>query len=334
MSFLIQELADLTDLNGLKLPIKARWLAAISGHEELAEAAEFARQQALPVVVIGEGSNLVPVRDVDAVVLLMQMRGRTATDNRVKVSAGENWHQLVSQLVSERRYGLENLALIPGTAGAAPIQNIGAYGVELADRLLSLDAFNIQTGEVVSFSGAECQFGYRNSRFKREPDWVITSLELAVSNADEPVLTYPGISEWIDQEEMEPGCEAAFDAVVSIRTAKLPDPRLLPNVGSFFKNPVVSESMLTELDQADMPKYQQPGGQIKLSAAWLIDQTGLKGQRIGGICVSDQHALVLINLGNGTGDDVLELTQLIRDRVKDRFGITLDVEPSVIPHVS
>ena len=330
MAITIQEQADLQALNGLGLRSIARYLVDIDSMEALREAAAFARSHRLPVIPVGEGSNLVPAADLDAVVLRLQLPGIQVDDNRVTVAGGENWHSLVAAMTGSGLYGLENLALIPGTAGAAPVQNIGAYGVELCDRFVGLRAYHLETDEVVAFNRDDCEFGYRDSIFKREKHWVITELVLQLTREDIPEVTYPGIAAWLDAEGMEANCEAVFDAVVSIRTDKLPDPHVLPNVGSFFKNPVVGEDVVENINRTDMPAFPQPGGQTKLSAAWLIDQAGLKGARCGGVCVSDQHALVLINLGGGTGSQLLELIDTVQRRVAEQFGVTLDVEPSVL----
>lgn len=331
MSLQLLENVDLTARNGLRLPARARYYAVLNDIDELPAIRERGLALGLPILVMGEGSNLVLTADINALVVSVEASGVKLHGDQVTVAAGENWHELVARTVSEGYYGLENLALIPGTAGAAPVQNIGAYGVELADRLTSLDAFSLETGTFETFSAQECGFGYRDSRFKREPGWIITSLTLQLNRQDSPVLGYPGLMEWLASHQLPGECRNVFAAVVALRQAKLPDPLKIPNVGSFFKNPVVPAQTVARIGRSDMPVFEAPDHRVKLSAAWLIDQCGLKGERSGGISVSPQHALVLINDGNGRGDDLIALVQRVRSRVERNFGIRLEVEPAAFP---
>ena len=227
---------------------------------------------------------------------------------------------------------LENLALIPGTVGAAPVQNIGAYGVELSDRLLSLKALHIPTLEQNTFNNTECQFAYRDSLFKKSDEWVITEVSLALSKSCEGITSYPGIGSYLEERQLGTSGESIVAAVSHIRALKLPDPSRVPNVGSFFKNPVLADGRAKTFAKAfpDVVQFAVAGGK-KLSAAWLIDHVGLKGYRVGRFVVSEKHALVIINEGNGKQLELFELVGIVKQRVKDTFGIDLEIEPRVYP---
>ena len=327
-----QESFSLKKLNSLRLSSWARWFCEVNDLEELLEAAMFAKERSLRVLVLGSGTNLILGRHIDGLVIRNNLRGTTLSDFEVKAASGEKWEALVEFCNYKGVPGLENLALIPGSVGAAPIQNIGAYGVELSDRVRSVEALNLITSETVTFSNAECEFSYRDSRFKKEKEWFVTGLTITPNN--ELVFEYPDVKAYLEENELKMSSKAIYQAVCAARTRKLPDYRSFPNVGSFFKNPVVTTEEYQTLKNRfpEMPKHIHPRG-IKLSAAWLIDSLGLKGKSVGGISVSRQHALVLVNHSGGTFHDLQEMSEIIRSKVYSAYHVLLELEPEVYPPV-
>lgn len=288
--------------------------------------------------VLGGGSNVVFSRNPSVPVL--HMRGsRVDIESRdgavlVTASAGHPWHHFVEVCLAAGAFGLENLALIPGTVGASPIQNIGAYGVEMRDFFHSLTAWDADSGRLLTLSSDDCCFGYRNSVFKTSSGrrLVITSVTFRLSATPKIMIDYGDVRTILQDMLIEkPTPRDVFDAVCRIRRSKLPDPDVLPNVGSFFKNPILEADALARLRRGcpDVPQYAQNDGRAKVAAGWLIDQCGWKGRRVGNAVVHERQALVLINLGT-TADDVLRLAELIRADVFDRFLIELEVEPIVL----
>ena len=313
-----------------------------------------------PLFVLGGGSNIVLTGDLHSLVLKIEIMGRrlvqeTASDWIVEVGAGEPWHGAVDWTLAQGYAGLENLALIPGTVGASPVQNIGAYGVELQDRFDSLDAFDLLTGEVFTLNAAQCAFGYRDSVFKHAPAAsdgppgslprgmglagraVITQVRFRLTKTWKPELGYTEL----ERRAQEMGSAAptprqVFDWVCEIRRAKLPDPAVLGNAGSFFKNPTVSPEQCADIIARD-PKvvhYLLADGRIKLAAGWMIDACGWKGKSVGNAAVYEKQALVLVNRGEGgdnvTGGEVMTLARAIQTSVYERFGIRLEPEPVVL----
>ena len=329
----IQQNTSLLEQNYLRLPATAAWYCEAVSREDLREALSFAQSRKTEVMILGVGSNIVLTGDVNACVIKMASSGISVQEESVTVAAGENWHGLVKQLTAEGLYGLENLALIPGCAGAAPIQNIGAYGVELSDRLVSVTAVDARTQQQNTFSAQDCELGYRTSLFKKETNWIVTELQLALSRDNEAIAHYPGVLKWIAKSNLEVNPKSVFDAVVALRTQKLPNPDQTPNVGSFFKNPILDRERIEALKKQfpSLPAFDYSSTQQKLSAAWLIDQAGLKGESDGDMVVSEQHALVLINRGTATGQNVLGLVATIRARVNELFGVHLETEPRFYP---
>jgi UDP-N-acetylmuramate dehydrogenase len=248
----------------------------------------------------------------------------------VEAGAGENWHEFVAWTLSQGLPGLENLALIPGTVGAAPIQNIGAYGLEMGERFERLRAIELSTGEIREFDRDACAFGYRDSFFKREgrARFVIVSVTFRLPKAWTPRADYADIARALETSGSNDP-QAIFDAVVAVRQAKLPDWRVLGNAGSFFKNPVVSATAFDALKarEPDVVSYKQPDGQFKLAAGWLIDRCGWKGRAIGAAAVHDRQALVLVNRGGASGAQILELADAIKRDVHARFAVALEAEP-------
>jgi UDP-N-acetylmuramate dehydrogenase len=328
----IHQNISLGDKNTLRLDARAEWYCEVSTLEELLEAGEYALSHKLNVISLGEGSNIILAANLAGLVIRNRISGVTRDAGIVRAGGGENWHQLVRLTLGFGLFGLENLALIPGTVGAAPIQNIGAYGVELSDRFLSLKALHLPTLEQKTFDKKECEFAYRDSLFKRNDEWMIVEVSLALSQICECVTTYPGIVSYLEEHRLEISGESIFEAVSHIRAQKLPDPSRVPNVGSFFKNPVVEADQAQAVAKAfpEIVQFDVPGGK-KLSAAWLIDQLGLKNYQVGQFAVSDKHALVIINKGNGKQLELFELVGVVKRKVKDTFGIDLEIEPRVYP---
>lgn len=289
--------------------------------------------------VLGGGSNVLFTHDFDGLVLRVATRGIEILDEspqavRLRVAAGEAWDALVRWTLAEGYPGLENLILIPGTVGGAPIQNIGAYGVELAEFMNGVEAWDFERGKWQTFSAADCGFAYRDSRFKHEPGrFLVTALELDLPRERALCLDYSGVREELHRAGVaSPEARDVARAVETLRRRKLPDPERIGNAGSFFKNPVVREEQARRI-QAELPSqrgYPAGEGRIKLSAAGLIEACGFKGFREGDVGVSEKHALVLVNHGHASGADMWALAERIRVAVAERFGIRLEVEPRVL----
>jgi UDP-N-acetylmuramate dehydrogenase len=288
-----------------------------------------------PFCVLGAGSNTVFIDDFVGTVIRINNKGVDIREREiywdVAVAAGENWHALVINLLEKAISGLENLALIPGTVGAAPVQNIGAYGVELAQFIEYVDGYNIETHSFERLNQEQCQFGYRDSIFKHalKNKFVITQVGLRLNKYWKPTLNY-GSLQTLDENTVT--ASQVSDAVVAIRQSKLPDPKILPNAGSFFKNPIISEAhyQMLAAKYVNMPVYLAGNGQRKLAAGWLIEQAGLKGFSQSGVRVYERQALVLVNDGHGTGRDLCEVIRHVQDRVARQFDIQLEHEVRLI----
>jgi UDP-N-acetylmuramate dehydrogenase len=292
------------------------------------------------LLVLGGGSNLLFAADAPGPVLALTARNvETAPGDDdivvARASAGVPWHGFVMHTLSLGLCGLENLALIPGTVGAAPIQNIGAYGVEVRDRVHAVEVFERATGQVRRLAPEDCRFAYRDSAFKREPQrWIVTAVEFALSRVGAPVLDYAGLRDELAATGIAtPTAMQVAEAVIRIRRRKLPDPAVLGNAGSFFKNPIVTSARAEALHAAHPALPVFGGGSDamrKLSAAWLIDACGWKGHRDGDAGVSPEHALVLVNHGHATGEQLLALARAIAASVRARFGVALEPEPRIV----
>lgn len=335
---------DLTSFNTLGLKSVAGSLLRFDDRKQLEQLSSIAADYPA-VFVLGGGSNVVLGPRLDCLVVKVESRGirvhdETASDWIVEAQAGEVWHDFVARCVDEGWNGLENLALIPGTVGAAPVQNIGAYGVELDQRFDSLVAWDIMERRLVEMTAADCEFSYRNSVFKRSGQgrWLVLSLRFRLPKTWQPVLDYPDL-------QRHPVLAAAgtaatprqvFDAVCDIRRNKLPDPAKLGNAGSFFKNPVVSAHVYDRLKDAfpQLVAYPQASGAYKVAAGWMIDHAGWKGRRMGPAGVHDRQALVLVNHGGATAQDIEMLANAIRADVASRFGVELEQEPVQVPGVT
>lgn len=330
----------LTSYNTLGLPALAKTLIRVTCESDLAAILEDKTYGRKPKQILGGGSNLVVTREIVEPVLKIEIMGRqiVSDDHRgwiVEAGAGEPWPELVKWTLDQQCAGLENLAMIPGTAGAAPVQNIGAYGVELKERFDSLDAVDLDTGRPFSLNREQCRFGYRDSIFKQSlaGKAVITRVRLRLPKPWQPVLEYPDLYRKCESlAAPRPDARQIFDWVCDLRRAKLPDPETLGNAGSFFKNPVVSASRYEALakQEANLVAFAMPGGKVKLSAGYLIEQCGWKGKRIGNAGVYEKQALILVNHGGATGAEVIGLAAAIRKSVRQRFGISLEIEPTVV----
>lgn len=331
--------APLTALNTFGIQEQAERLCYIHDDAALRNALALAERGGWSTALIGGGSNLVLAGPVAGLTLVMRSRGRrivqrSADSVIIEGEAGENWHQLVCWTLDLGLHGLENLSLIPGTLGAAPVQNIGAYGVELCDVFDSLQALDRNTGESRWLGRDDCQFAYRDSLFKRHPGrFVILRVRLRLSSRPVPRLEYaPLAAAWQALGLSRPDSRVISRLVCDIRQSKLPDPALLGNAGSFFKNPLLdrlqADALLTHWP--GMPHYPQADGSVKLAAGWLIDQAGWKGHARERVGVHREQALVLVNLGGARGADVMRLADDIRQDVLEKFGILLEMEPQLL----
>ncbi|MGN8252336.1 UDP-N-acetylmuramate dehydrogenase [Pseudomonas sp. SMV7] len=333
-----QEQVSLKPYNTFGIDVKARYFSPAHDDQEVRQALSQAQQHGLPVLVIGGGSNLLLTRDIDAWVLHMASRGRRVLSDDgerivVEAEAGEPWHPFVQWTLAQGYCGLENLSLIPGTVGAAPMQNVGAYGVEIKDVFVGLTALDRETGALRDFGLAECAFGYRDSLFKRNPGrWLILRVRFALSRTLHARLDYGPVRQRLaEQGVTEPTAQAISEAICGIRREKLPDPAELGNAGSFFKNPVVAAAQVERI-RAQYPgvvAYPQADGQVKLAAGWLIEQAGWKGYREGDAGVHRLQSLVLVNHGQASGAQMHALARRIQADILERFGVELEMEPNL-----
>lgn len=327
-------------MNTFGLPARAAWLAAIETPTRLAALIAWPEWQRLQRFVLGSGSNLILAGDFEGLVLHVRIAGRALIGEDadawfVRAGAGESWHDFVSWTLDCGWPGLENLALIPGTVGAAPVQNIGAYGLEMAERFHSLEAVELATGETVVLDRATCRFGYRDSVFKHEAAgrYLMTAVTFRLPKRWQPVTGYTDVARELDARGVtEPTARDIADAVIAIRSRKLPDPARIGNAGSFFKNPQVDAAMFQRLiaRHPDLPYYPQPDGTTKLAAGWLIERCGWKGKNLGPVGVYEHQALVLVNRGGARGEDVLRLARAIQTSVRAMFGVDLEPEPVIL----
>ena len=336
----VEHRASLRAHNSFGLPATAATLIRIGGESDLRRVVDHPEYGLAPKLILGGGSNLVLTHDIASVVLKIEIMGRrlvaeTAEAWIVEAGAGEPWHDFVAWTLAQGWPGLENLALIPGRVGATPVQNIGAYGVELAERFDSLDAIDLVTGRQVRFDAAMCRFGYRDSVFKRHlaGKSVIARVRFRLPKPWRPVLGYLDLERRIAETgNHSPDAQTIFDWVCAIRRAKLPDPATIGNAGSFFKNPVVSAEQCRDIIGRDpeIVHYPLPDGSVKLAAGWLIDACGWKGKSVGRAGVYERQALVLVNRGGASGAEVVTLARAIQESVYGRFGIRLEPEPVIV----
>jgi UDP-N-acetylmuramate dehydrogenase len=321
--------------------VHAALLTSVSNVQELKAVLSDETISNVPKLILGGGSNILFTADYPGLVILNNIKGITATnlDNGnflVTAGAGENWHQFVLHTVSMGWGGLENLSLIPGTVGAAPIQNIGAYGVEVKDVIHNVEAVSLKDGSIVTFSATDCHFGYRDSIFKRtaKGQYVITAVSFKLTKNPTLHTSYGAIEDELKKNKItQPGIAEISQAVINIRTSKLPDPKKLGNAGSFFKNPEIDEQQFLHLKSIHTGMIAYPSatpGKMKLAAGWLIEQCGWKGKRIGHVGMHEQQALVLVNYGGATGKELLTHAECVRDSVLEKFGVLLEMEVNIL----
>ena len=339
MALSLHQDASLTAFNTLGLKTVAERFFHLTDREQLAPLLAFIDENKLPVLWLGGGSNLVLAPSVPGLVVRVELSGieiesEDSDSVLLRVQAGENWHQLVLYCLNKNLHGLENLALIPGTVGAAPVQNIGAYGVEVKELIESVEVLNLNTGEISWLSEQACEFGYRDSVFKRNPGhYLILSVRFRLAKQFSPDVAYAALSAELKARGIStPSAAELVDAVCAVRSSKLPDPAVLGNAGSFFKNPVVSDALYEalKLEYPDMPGYPDASGH-KLAAGWLLDRAGWKGSTVGKVGMHADQALVLVNRGGADRQDVEHLAEQIKASVLDQFGVSLEQEPIPYP---
>ncbi|TMH75250.1 MAG: UDP-N-acetylmuramate dehydrogenase [Betaproteobacteria bacterium] len=336
----LQANASLNALNAFGVNATAAWLAHVQCESDLAPVLADRRVAGWPQLVLGGGTNILFASDFPGLVVRvgipgLRAAGQTGDSWLFEIGAGMDWHHTVQSLLEAGFGGLENLALIPGTVGAAPIQNIGAYGLEIAERLHSVRAWDCRGQAVVQMDAAECGFGYRDSVFKREykGSRIVLSVTLALPKRWQPVLGYTELDRELKAlSNQTPSAGEIFNAVCAIRRRKLPDPALLGNAGSFFKNPIVTREKRTELIShfPSLVSYALSGGRFKLAAGWLIEACGMKGASRGRAAVYDRQALVLVNRGGATGREILDLASEVQARVAEKFGVVLEPEAVIV----
>ncbi|RLD41376.1 MAG: UDP-N-acetylenolpyruvoylglucosamine reductase [Bacteroidetes bacterium] len=331
---------SLKALNSFAINVDAKYFARVASMKDLLEVKDFIVKNNCQFMILGGGSNILFMNDYDGIIVSnnlsgIEILGEDENHVYVKAQAGENWDDFVSWCVENNLAGLENLSLIPGSVGASPIQNIGAYGVEMKDHFVELEAFQWENSKVQAYSYDDCQFGYRNSIFKNEQKGKVVILSVTFRLDKKPIFktAYGAIQEEIKRIGIEPiSIKAIRDAVISIRESKLPDPEDIGNAGSFFKNPVITENHYQSLKKT-YPKivsYKLPDGSHKLAAGWLIDQAGWKGKREGDAGVHEKQALVLVNYRNATGLEIIQLAAKIEQSVKELFNVDLEREVNVV----
>lgn len=333
----IQENISLRPYNTFGIDVKARFFSSFKELEELQELLTYGSRY--PTLILGGGSNILLTKDVDGLVLKNEVKGISIIheDNNfvyVKAGAGENWHQFVLHCIQRNWAGVENLSLIPGNVGASPMQNIGAYGVELDDVFWDLEAFHIQEKKMVTFTRSDCEFGYRESVFKKKykDQFVIINVTFLLRKKPRFNTSYGAIEQELDRMGVkELSIKAIANAVINIRSSKLPNPKELGNAGSFFKNPVITATDYERLKSKfeNIVGHINADGTVKLAAAWLIEQCGWKGFRKGDAGCHAKQALVLVNYGNATGKEIYQLSEEILQSVKEKFGVTLEREVNV-----
>jgi len=333
----IEENISLKNYNTFGIEVTAKRFICIDSVYQLQELLKVEKD----IFLISGGSNMLLTKDIEKLVVHIDIKGVSIdqeNENEVflTVNAGENWHEFVLWCVDNNYGGLENLSLIPGNVGTCPIQNIGAYGVEVKDTITKVEALHIETGKLVQFSNEECKFGYRNSIFKNEVKgkYIITSVSFKLTKQNHNFNTYYGAieTELTSKNIAKPNLKNISDAVIAIRKSKLPDPKEIGNSGSFFKNPVITKAHFLTLQKTypEIPSYIVSENQVKVPAGWLIEKAGFKGKRFGDFGVHKKQALVLVNYNNATGKDIYNLAETIQKKIKSKFEIKLEIEVNVI----
>lgn len=336
----ISENQNLRELHTFGLDFQCRYFTEVTSLSELQFALSFAKESSLPFLILGGGSNLLPTKDFEGLVIRIASKGialleETSDTVLIGVDAGENWHQLVMQCLEKGWFGIENLSLIPGSVGAAPMQNIGAYGVEVKQVIEQVHYFDLESGSMKSLSNAECRFGYRESIFKQElkDKAVIWQVDFRLSKQPSAKMEYGDIKAVLDGKGiLRATPKDVSDAVIQIRQSKLPDPAEIGNAGSFFKNPVVPVAIYDSIKQNHPEAPSYPAGEelVKIPAGWLIEKAGWKGKTLGNYGVHARQALVLVNYGGAKGSDIFQLAKNIQADVLAKFGVELQMEVNLI----
>ena len=336
----VEQDKELASLNTLGFSQSADHYVETHSDAQLVSAIEYAHERQWPVFILGGGSNIVLTKNIPGLTIrpvyaaISFDPAGTQYKTRVTVSAGMSWHQLVIDTLNHNLQGLENLSLIPGTVGAAPVQNIGAYGVELESRLSRVRALHIESLQWQDFTRDQCDFSYRHSFFKAHPNqYVITEVELELGDCNALRYNYDSLAAHLDSIGIKhPTAQQISQSVIAVRQSRLPDPATLANAGSFFHNPVITRTQaeLLQQDHPGIPTYDAGSAGMKVSAAWMIEQLGFKGMKNGCVGVHDKQSLVLVHFGNGTGESLIALALEIKAAVFQRFGIALHIEPNVL----
>lgn len=336
---LVEKDISLKPYHTFGIDVKAKYFVEVRDMEDVKNALAFQKEQNLQLLILGGGSNLLFTKDFEGMVMKVALKGieKIEEDENavwLKVAAGENWHEFVLFCIENGWGGVENLSLIPGTVGAAPMQNIGAYGVEIKETFDSLEAYHLQNGEIHQFSKEECKFGYRESIFKNEVkgQYLITSVVFKLLKKHILNFSYGDIQQILARENVQPSINNISQAVIEIRSSKLPNPKEIGNAGSFFKNPFVEKTHFEKLKTLypQMPMYPVDEKLVKIPAGWLIEQCGWKGYKNGDAGVHTKQALVLVNYGNAKGGEIGMLSEMIKKSVSEKFGIALHTEVNIV----
>lgn len=327
---------SLKELNSFKLKSSAQYFCDVKDIDEAHEAIDFAKKEDLNISILGEGTNIILKPSYKGLIVKNSIREKSFKNTIVEVGGGENWNETVLWSLKKNLFGLENLALIPGTVGAAPVQNIGAYGVELSTKLLCVQAVNLFTNELVEMNNNECKFGYRDSIFKVKNEFLITSVKMDLSRDSFTNTTYKSLSRYLYDDDIDPGKATPFQvcrAVTTLRQRFLPDPSEIPNVGSFYKNLLLDEKELFELRKKveDIPLFKENQRSVyKVPTAFLVEKAGWKGKKVGNIKISENHALVLVLEGESSLEKILEFSSNLSQDIYDKYGVELEIEPDII----
>lgn len=330
---------SLKNFNTFGIEAKAKEFVSVHSTDELIKILQ--QHPTSKKFILGGGSNMLLTQDIDALVIHLDLRGKRIVDENddfvwVQIQAGENWHEFVLWTIDQNFGGLENLSLIPGNVGTTPIQNIGAYGVEIKDTFVLCEAIHIEKQELLVFKNENCKFGYRESIFKNElkDEFIITSVVFKLTKQNHILNTsYGAIEDELKKHHIQnPSLKDVSNAVIAIRESKLPNPKELGNSGSFFKNPVILKSDFEKIQQKfpDMPHYIVSETEVKVPAGWLIEHAGFKGKRFGDAGIHKNQALVLVNYGNATGQEILAVSKNIQKTILENYGITIEAEVNII----
>ncbi len=333
---------NIAELSTFRMGGSVRYYIPIRNTLDLKQAISFAKDANLPFIIVGGGSNTIFgfTQELDVVLLHIQILGFEIVEKNtdsvlVKIGAGENWDNIVAKAVEMNLSGIEAMSKIPGTAGATPVQNVGAYGQEIKDTLVSVEVYDISTGEIKNLSNTECGFTYRDSIFKHEAKekYIITSIVLKLSTQEPKVPDYPGVKLYFEKKGISaPTLADIREAISQIRASKLPDPKDIASVGSFFKNPIVSNKLASQIKEkySNAVIFPLTSTESKIGAGWLIDTLGLKGKEFGNLMLYSNNALVIVNKGGATYPELIELVSSIQKQIKDTFGIDIEPEPIIV----